>query len=66
MRRIRLSTRPMIREEGRSPSELAREFEPSAQSRMNWVAQAEIESPWLSRRFLRSSPCGCRKLGRGR
>ena len=33
----------LVREEGRSPSELAREFEPSAQSIMNWVAQAEID-----------------------
>lgn len=33
----------LVREEGRSQSELAREFEPSAQSIMNWVAQAEID-----------------------
>ena len=33
----------LVREEGRSLSELAREFEPSAQSIMNWVAQAEID-----------------------
>ncbi len=33
----------LVREEGRSPSDLAREFEPSAQSITNWVAQAEIE-----------------------
>ena len=33
----------LVRDEGRSPSELAREFEPSAQSIMNWVAQAEID-----------------------
>lgn len=33
----------LVREEGRSPSELAREFEPSAQSITNWVAQAEID-----------------------
>ena len=32
-----------VREEGRTPSDLAREFEPSAQSIMNWVAQAEID-----------------------
>jgi len=32
----------MVREEGRTPTELAREFEPSAQSITNWVAQAEI------------------------
>ena len=32
----------LVREEGRSPSDLAREFEPSAQSITNWVAQAEI------------------------
>jgi transposase len=33
----------LVREEGRSPSDLAREFEPSAQSITNWVAQAEID-----------------------
>ena len=33
----------LVREEARSPSELAREFEPSVQSIMNWVAQAEID-----------------------
>lgn len=33
----------LVREEGRSPSELAREFEPSAQSIMNWVVQAQID-----------------------
>ena len=33
----------LVREEGRSPRELAREFEPSAQSIMNWVVQAEID-----------------------
>ncbi|WP_419853451.1 transposase [Candidatus Poriferisodalis sp.] len=33
----------LVREEGRSPSELAREFEPSAQSIANWIAQAEID-----------------------
>jgi len=33
----------LVREEGRSPSELAREFEPSGQSITNWVAQAEID-----------------------
>ena len=33
----------LVREEGRSPSELAREFEPSAQSITNWIAQAEID-----------------------
>ena len=32
----------LVREEGRSPSELAREFKPSAQSIADWVAQAEI------------------------
>ncbi len=45
MRRIRrsigLSFVRLVREEGRSPSELAREFEPSGQSITNWVAQAE-------------------------
>lgn len=34
----------LVREEGRSPNELAREFEPSAQSIINWVAQAEIDA----------------------
>ena len=34
----------LVREEGRSPNELAREFEPSTQSIINWVAQAEIDS----------------------
>ena len=34
----------LAREEGRSPSDLAREFEPSAQSITNWVAQAQIDS----------------------
>jgi len=33
----------LVREEGRTPSGLAREFVPSAQSIMNWVAQAEID-----------------------
>ena len=33
----------LVREEGRSSRELAREFEPSAQSIMNWVVQAEID-----------------------
>ena len=33
----------LVREEGRSPSDLAKEFEPSAQSIANWVAQAEID-----------------------
>ncbi len=34
----------LVREDGRAPSELAREFEPSAQSIVNWVAQAEINT----------------------
>ena len=34
----------LVREEGRTPSELAREFEPSAQSIANWVAQADIDA----------------------
>ncbi|MDB9846272.1 IS3 family transposase [Acidimicrobiales bacterium] len=34
----------LVREEGRSPNELAREFEPSVQSIINWVAQAEIDT----------------------
>lgn len=34
----------LVREEGRSPTELAREFEPSAQSIANWVAQADIDA----------------------
>ncbi len=33
----------LVREEGRTPSELAKEFEPSAQSISNWVAQADID-----------------------
>ena len=33
----------LVRDEGRSPSDLAKEFEPSAQSIANWVAQAEID-----------------------
>ena len=33
----------LVREEGRSPSELAREFEASGQSITNWVAQAEVD-----------------------
>lgn len=33
----------LVREGGRTPKELAREFEPSAQSIINWVAQAEID-----------------------
>ena len=34
----------LVREESRSPSELAREFEPSAQSIAIWVAQADIDT----------------------
>ena len=34
----------LVREEGRTPGDLAREFEPSAQSITNWVAQAEIDA----------------------
>ena len=34
----------LVREEGRTPAELASEFEPSAQSITNWVAQAEIDA----------------------
>ena len=34
----------LVREEGRTPGELAKEFEPSAQSITNWVAQAEIDA----------------------
>ena len=33
----------LVREEGRSPTELSREFGPSAQSIANWVAQADID-----------------------
>ena len=32
----------LVREEGRTPFDLSKEFEPSAQSITNWVAQAEI------------------------
>lgn len=34
----------LVLEEGRSPEQLSREFEPSAQSIRNWVAQAEIDA----------------------
>jgi transposase len=34
----------LVREEGRTPTELAREFEPSVQSIANWVAQADIDA----------------------
>ena len=34
----------LVREEGRTPGDLAREFEPSAQSITNWVAQVEIDA----------------------
>ena len=34
----------LVREEGRTPADLAAEFEPSAQSITNWVAQAEIDT----------------------
>jgi transposase len=34
----------LVREEGRTPAELAKEFEPSARSITNWVAQAEIDA----------------------
>ena len=34
----------LVREEGQTPSELAKQFEPSAQSITNWVAQAEIDA----------------------
>lgn len=34
----------LVREEGRTPTELAREFEPSAQSIANWVAQSDIDA----------------------
>ena len=34
----------LVREEGRTPADLAKEFEPSAQSITNWVAQAEIDA----------------------
>ena len=33
----------LVREEGRTPSDLAREFEPTGQSIASWVAQAEID-----------------------
>jgi transposase-like protein len=41
----------LVREDGRIPSDLAREFEPSMQSIANWVAQAEINAgarEWLT------------------
>jgi len=34
----------LVREEGRTPTDLAAEFEPSAQSITNWVAQAQIDN----------------------
>ncbi len=34
----------LVREEGRTPTELAREFEPSAQSIANWVAQSDVDA----------------------
>ena len=34
----------LVREEGRTPADLAAEFEPSAQSITNWVAQAQIDT----------------------
>ena len=33
----------LVRVEGRTPSSLAREFEPTAQSISSWVAQADID-----------------------
>lgn len=44
---------------GRSPEELSREFEPSAQSIINWVAQAdrdETEKPTVRRASMPSWP----------
>ena len=34
----------LVREEGRTPGDLAKEFESSAQSITNWVGQAEVDS----------------------
>mgnify|MGYP000105839863 FL=1 len=34
----------LVREEGRTPASLAREFEPTGQSIASWVAQAEIDN----------------------
>jgi len=34
----------LVREEGRTPGDLAKEFEPSAQSITNWVGRAEVDS----------------------
>ena len=41
----RLSTRvsPADRGAGRSPGELAREFEPNEQTIRNWIAQADLD-----------------------
>ena len=61
----------LVREEGRTPSDLAREFEPTGQSIASWVAQAEIdggardglttdEKAELKR--LRSEKCGYLKM----
>ena len=33
----------LVREEGRTPASLAKEFEPTGQSIASWVAQAEID-----------------------
>ena len=37
---------------GRSPSELAREFEPTAQTIQNWIGQAEsyIQKLWIGKK----------------
>jgi transposase len=40
---------------GRSPEELAHEFEPTAQSIRNWVAQAERNAPDTGRRSASGS-----------
>lgn len=47
---------------GRRPVELAREFEPTAQSILNWVAQADRDSAGGRQRAL--SPAEQRKLAR--
>jgi transposase len=41
-RKTRLSDGELVRT-GRSPEELAREFEPSAESIRNWVRQADLD-----------------------
>ena len=43
---------------GRTPGELAREFEPSAEAIRNWVAQADRDAGKRSDGRKRSTACG--------